>query len=228
MEQEKIWGYYQNHSIRDHVFPEARQRYLLRFLQSSQRTLNIGIGSGSLERLGLAKGVEMYSLDPSEPGIAQLRSSTGMGERAQVGYAQHMPFDDNFFDAVVMSEVLEHLDDDTLAASLSEVHRVLKPGGYLLASTPYREELDSNKTVCPQCGCVFHRWGHVQTFDKESMYAVITRSGLVPHRIWIDTFVDWKRKGIKNFVKSLIRVLLARMGEAIADPHLIVIAHKPK
>jgi SAM-dependent methyltransferase len=45
-----------------------------------------------------------------------------------------LPFDDEAFDCVVASEVLEHLRDDDRA--LAEIHRVLKPGGELVVSVP--------------------------------------------------------------------------------------------
>lgn len=47
----------------------------------------------------------------------------------------HMPYPDNTFDAVIMSEVLEHIDHDTQA--LKEAYRVLKPGGVLAVTVPH-------------------------------------------------------------------------------------------
>lgn len=45
-----------------------------------------------------------------------------------------LPYPDNTFDAVIISEVLEHLDDDVLA--LREAYRVLKPGGVVVITVP--------------------------------------------------------------------------------------------
>ncbi len=45
-----------------------------------------------------------------------------------------LPFDDNSFDAVVMLEVYEHVEDRP--ALIGEVHRILRPGGLLILSTP--------------------------------------------------------------------------------------------
>jgi ubiquinone/menaquinone biosynthesis C-methylase UbiE len=66
------------------------------------------------------------TLDPSSESIASLRSKLGLGDRAQVGYSQEMPFAANSFDIVVMSEVLEHLSDDVIARTFKEVKRVLR------------------------------------------------------------------------------------------------------
>lgn len=227
MEQDRIWDYFQNEGLNDHAFPEARQRFMLKHLKAGQVVLDIGVGSGALERLALTKGVDIHALDPSERAINRLREELNLGDKAIVGYAQQIPFADRQFDVVIMSEVLEHLDDRTLSKSLLEVWRVLKPGGFLLASTPYRESLGSNTVVCPYCGEVFHKVGHVQSFDKTLMADILTTHGYEIRKLYITTFVDWRRKGIKNFLKSFTRVFLARLGEGVADPHLIVCAHRP-
>jgi ubiquinone/menaquinone biosynthesis C-methylase UbiE len=52
------------------------------------------------------------------------------------GDVHHLPFGDESLDRVLLSEVLEHLEDDT--AALREVWRVLKPGGLLALTVPPR------------------------------------------------------------------------------------------
>ncbi len=47
--------------------------------------------------------------------------------RAEVGDALRLPYADNSFDVVLMSEILEHIPSDESA--ISEMVRVLKPGG---------------------------------------------------------------------------------------------------
>jgi SAM-dependent methyltransferase len=46
-----------------------------------------------------------------------------------------IPFEDNHFDSVFSSEVFEHIFN--LEQVLSEVHRVMKPGGHLLVTVPF-------------------------------------------------------------------------------------------
>ena len=52
------------------------------------------------------------------------------------GDALDLPFPDNSFDRVIVSEVLEHIWDDERA--LVEMVRVLRPGGRLAATVPTR------------------------------------------------------------------------------------------
>ncbi|PJF33619.1 MAG: hypothetical protein CUN57_01670, partial [Phototrophicales bacterium] len=93
------------------MFSPERARYFARWLKPGKKVLNIGIGNGELERFSLSKGVEIYSLDPSEQAIEKIRSVKGYAERAKAGRAEAIPFPSNSFDIVVMSEVLEHLDE---------------------------------------------------------------------------------------------------------------------
>ena len=50
-----------------------------------------------------------------------------------------MQFEDGTFDCVIANHVLEHVDDD--ARALSEIRRVLKPGGFAILQTPYSRRL---------------------------------------------------------------------------------------
>jgi SAM-dependent methyltransferase len=58
----------------------------------------------------------------------------GVADRAgtQTGDMRDMPFDDGEFDAVVSSYAMDHLRRDDLVKGISEVARVLKPGGEFL------------------------------------------------------------------------------------------------
>ena len=51
-----------------------------------------------------------------------------------------IPFDDNSFDVILCSHVLEHIPDDALA--MSELYRVMKPGGWGIFQVPIDHNLD--------------------------------------------------------------------------------------
>lgn len=50
------------------------------------------------------------------------------------GDAQNMPFEDNFFDVIYATALIEHLEQPM--KMLKEAHRVLKPGGIIIITTP--------------------------------------------------------------------------------------------
>ena len=95
------------------------------------RILDVGCGTGAnlmmLSEFGDAEGVDISEDALSfchERGLKNVRH----------GAAEKLPYDDETFDLVTALDVVEHLDDDV--AGLSEMRRVLRPGGHLLLFVP--------------------------------------------------------------------------------------------
>lgn len=209
--QEKIWEHFQNEGVESFSRSQGRLEFLVRRLSPAMRVLNIGVGNGSLELLAATEGIDIWSLDPSERAIDSLRQSLGMGEKAQTGYSQAIPFPDSHFDTVVMSEVLEHLDEAVLEKTLDEVHRVLRVGGFFIGTVPARENLSDSCVVCPGCGLQFHRWGHVSSFDINRLSSVLaTRFSI--DEITEHFFIDWKSVGWWRKLQGLIKRFLSWRG----------------
>ena len=217
MNQEKIWAYFQNEGVASFEAALPRYRYLLsglrKHIKSPATVLNIGVGSGKLEALLIEAGYRVAALDPDVSAIGKLAS---MGVDARTGVAKHLPFESGTFDAVIASEVLEHLDEDHCIQTISEILRVLKPDGYFLGTVPYREHLADNLTVCPHCGERFHRWGHQQTFDESQLVALF-KDGFELVSLSRRVFVVWNVRPMR-LLKSSVKWLLGRMGEQIASP----------
>lgn len=219
MDQTKIWEYYQNDAeVGDAVF-NARPRYefLARQIAPGMHALDIGVGRGGLEAILVPKGVHVSVLDPGERAVERVRTLYGLGEAAKVGYSQVMPFADAQFDVVVMCEVVEHLEDDVLQATLAQVRRVLKAGGRLIGTLPADENLLENRVVCPDCGKQFHRWGHVRSVDEARLRALLA-AHLGDVRIGRHFFGDarglnWKGRLSWALKKSLVAAGLKGSGE---------------
>lgn len=222
MDQTKIWDHFQNDVENGDVFVNALPRYVFiaRQITSGMSVLNIGVGRGGLEAVLVKKGVVVSCLDPSETAIDRICQQYGLGVRAQVGFSQSMPFQDSQFDVVVMSEVLEHLADEVLNATLVEVRRVLKPAGRFVGTVPANENLQDNGAMCPQCGTTFHRWGHVQSFSLVRLRELLLANNFSVLRNETRAFPDWHRGGLKNLIKSLIRYVLGKAGSPITSPHI--------
>ena len=219
-EQDRLWDHLQT-SVR-HAFDLSypRLRFLAEQCAPGSRVLNIGVGTGYLEELLAARGVQTFSLDPSAQSIDRLRADLHMGERARCGHSQQIPFDAAAFDTVIMTEVLEHLSTDVLHATLDEVHRVLRPGGEFTGTVPYREDLRANDVTCPRCQAHFHRWGHAQAFDAGTLRDLLTRHRFRVHRLGPRTFPDFRRRGLAPFAKATVRYVLGRLGEPLVGPNL--------
>jgi len=223
--QEAIWEDFQNEGQDWFAGSRDRLRFLARQLRGRARVLNIGVGDGTLEELAQAGGARVFALDPSERAIVALRARLGLGDRAQVGYAQAMPFGDGAFDAVVASEVFEHLTPDVLRMALFEVHRVLAPGGMLLGTVPARERLADQTIVCPCCAAKFHRWGHQQSFTCESLREILSTS-LRVESVREHYFAPWSVLNWKGKCACGLKALLSRVGIHGSEENIVFRAHK--
>jgi len=209
-DQRKIWDHFQGEGVAAFDGSSGRLRFIARHI-GRERVLNIGVGDGSFEAAAVARGAEVYSVDPSEDAIARVRERLSLGDRARVGFGQELPFEDDTMDTVVVSEVLEHLDDEILRGTLDEIRRVLRPGGRVLGTVPAREDLQRNRVVCPHCGEHFHRWGHAQTFDVGSMRTLLSQRFTV-RELSEKLFVTWSQLNWKGRIVALASRVLAALG----------------
>ena len=100
-----------------------------RHLAGSRRVLDVGCGEGQIARRVVAQGAQAVGVDPTTAQIVEAHARGG-GPRYAQSDADHLPFPDGAFDAVVMCLVIEHLDP--FEPSIHEMARVLEPGGVLL------------------------------------------------------------------------------------------------
>ena len=114
---------------------ETHASHLLPYLKPGLRVLDFGCGPGTIS-VGLAKAIEpgeLHGIDVEESQIDLARSAAESGGHRtaifHVGSATRLPFEDDYFDAAHCHAVLMHIPDTQ--ATLSEVRRVLKPGGII-------------------------------------------------------------------------------------------------
>jgi len=210
MQQDKIWDYYQNEEINSFDGSYGRLSFLLKDIKMGSKVLNIGVGGGVLEKIALSKNIDIFSLDPSQKSIENLQELIGK-EKAKVGYSQNIPFNNESFDIVIMSEVLEHLSDEVIIETLKEVNRVLKKGGKFIGTVPNNEILSEQIVICPKCGEKFHRWGHIQSFDKVKMEELLKRffSNVVVSK---KMFISWNILNWKGKITTLLHYIFYKLA----------------
>jgi ubiquinone/menaquinone biosynthesis C-methylase UbiE len=104
---------------------------------TAERVLEVGPGPGELsERIAKELGAEVVAIDVS-PRMVELTRARGID--ARVGDVQDLPFEDGVFNLVAAGWVLFHPAD--LDRALSEIARVLRPGGRLVAATNSEQHL---------------------------------------------------------------------------------------
>lgn len=223
MEQSKIWRYFQTAHPESFSGAATRLYYLAGRLPPTSLTINIGVGSGQFENIANARGHQLISMDPD---VASLKRAHGSGDVAPIaGKIQSIPLRDAMVDAVVASEVVEHLDDATLARGLTEIYRVLKPGGLFLGTVPFEEDLMAAEVICPHCGTIFHKVGHVRSYGFTSMRALLDQYFevvILRRKAFMNTADLSPRKRAIAFVRNL----LVQSGALTRETSLVFEARK--
>lgn len=110
--------------------PIERYRIGLELLGSAKglKVLDAGCGFGTIEQF-----IDAIGIDQNSYNIEQAKSQLP-NKDFRVGTLEDLPFPDDSFDAVIMLETLEHLQNEE--DSLKEISRICKPGAKLILSVP--------------------------------------------------------------------------------------------
>ncbi len=109
---------------------------------TGKAVLDLGCAGGFMAEAMAARGADVTGIDPAAEAIEAARRHAANGQlniRYDVGIGEALPYADASFDAVICVDVLEHVAD--LGNVLSEVMRVLRPGGLFLFDTINRNPI---------------------------------------------------------------------------------------
>jgi 2-polyprenyl-6-hydroxyphenyl methylase/3-demethylubiquinone-9 3-methyltransferase len=115
---------------------------------AGKSVLDIGCAGGFMAEAIAAKGARVTGIDPARDAIAAARShasGSGLDVTYDVGVGEDLPYEDGAFDAAVCVDVLEHVAD--LSQTISEIARVLKPGGVFAFDTINRNPIARLATI---------------------------------------------------------------------------------
>ena len=112
----------------------ARRQYLLADVKPGERALDLGCGTGEFTLELDRAGAEVVGLEVAEAALRRARATHPGLDFRIAPIDGPLPLEDCTFDLVWASEVIEHVADT--ARWLSEVRRVLAPGGRVLLTTP--------------------------------------------------------------------------------------------
>jgi ubiquinone/menaquinone biosynthesis C-methylase UbiE len=106
-------------------------------IKPSDTVLDVGCGTGEVTLLAKvrAKNGKVYGIDPAPEMIAVARQKAarkGLDLDFRVGVIESLPFPDASIDVVTSSLMMHHLTENLKVHGLTEIYRVLKPGGRLL------------------------------------------------------------------------------------------------
>jgi ubiquinone/menaquinone biosynthesis C-methylase UbiE len=189
---------------------------LSRHVKPPALVVDAGCGGGSLSRRLTTRGFRLCSFDYSRDFLTRLSSAipADVAPRFSLlsGSAQDIPLRGGCADAVVCGEVLEHLADDRRA--VSEIFRVLVPGGWALVTVPAFQRLwDEND-----------EWAsHFRRYDKGQLDRVFEEAGFEVRQVrwwgfpflhayhrWI--YMPWARRAMKKPSGTGRKTMVGRLG----------------
>jgi SAM-dependent methyltransferase len=175
---------------------ERRSRFLRAHLQTGERVLDLGCGAAPFSGLiGAKVGVgNVIGADVAEAALQRARQIEPEISFKRVPFDGPLPFADSEFALVWASEVIEHVADT--GQWLSEVRRVLKPGGRLLITTPAHPRL---RLLVGGIGRYSEPLGdHLHLYDRGSLSTLLAEFGFQP--------VQLKAVGPPCFARLLLAV----------------------
>lgn len=153
------------------------------------------------------------------------------GTQLANGSLYAIPAPDNVFDKVILSEVLEHVPDEQRA--LSEIFRVLKPGGLLAITVPnanypfwwdpINKTLETLFSTHIQNGLLAGIWAnHERLYTREQLHRVVAHAGfdIVDERSFTHYSFPFIHNIVYGFGKTVLEAgLLPRSLAEAADRH---------
>jgi len=161
-EQQALWdkSYLVNSTEKERI------EETIKIIPAETRTiLDVGCGNGTFVNTLISTFPDRFekvvALDTSEEALRYVKTCKFNGSIV------NLPFEDESFDLVTATEVLEHLSQKDFKRGILELQRVSKK--FIVISVPFDEDLASSLVKCPQCCCWFSPVYHVRSFNKNSM-----------------------------------------------------------
>jgi SAM-dependent methyltransferase len=123
--------------------------------------LDSGCGDGILTNRLTGKFKRIVGIDSSKEAIQHVKAQKICCS------IDDIPFQDGEFDLTICAEVLEHLPEVIYVKTKAELQRV--SNRYIIVSVPYNEQIEKNLLKCGNCGCIYHAWRHMRSFDMKTI-----------------------------------------------------------
>ncbi len=138
--------------------------------------LDVGSGSAWVANYFARKNVNVTSLDLSLANVEKAREIIPHKSHAQiVADSFKLPFKNKSYEVVVASEIIEHVVDPE--NFIRELFRVVKPGGRLIVTTPYKEKL--RYYLCIHCNKKTPVHAHIHSFDENKLINLYKENDLI-------------------------------------------------
>lgn len=178
---------------------------LASFVTEDSCVVDLGCGMGEI--LAALPARRLYGVDISIP---YLKHAKEHGVAVCKAFLEDLPYKDAMFDAVICTDVLEHVVGFDRA--MSEIRRILKPGGKAFIRVPFEENLSWYASDdCP------YEFVHLRRFDIPTLMLAVKKMAFLDHEKTIFTgYVP----GVDNLriwsPHHLLSVVLAKMVRVLS------------
>jgi 2-polyprenyl-3-methyl-5-hydroxy-6-metoxy-1,4-benzoquinol methylase len=142
-------------------------------IQPTGKLLDIGCGIGTFLSIARSSGWEVEGVEPNAYAADYVRDVLKIPVQKATFPETKLPFAS--YDIITMWNVLEHLPEPI--QSIQSIHRLLKPGGWLILSLPNVESLEARYAHKYWVGWDLPR--HLYLFPKENLQKILHQNGFV-------------------------------------------------
>ena len=175
----------------DREYEDQADRMAIRKLlpKRMEKFADIGGGYGRLANEYIKRARKVYIFDYSKSELAQAKEIFGDKIETKAGDIYTLPFSDNELDGLIMVRVTHHLED--MNKAISELYRVLKPGGVAVVEV-------ANKRTLPKMARYVTGRSRVNPFNRQvANYKDIAKDGFYNyHPRYVEDIFD--RVGFKR------------------------------
>lgn len=190
-----FYNYFENNPIEEH---NIKRRYacLFKWLSPLKKgiLLEIGSGGGYAVKEIDKTFFDYIALDIPITNLKGIKFKSKKQIYPVSGDAYKLPFKENSINVIILSEVLEHLEDP--AAALKEMSRILDQNGVLLISVPYKEKISYQ--ICVHCNRPTPTHAHFHSFDEKVLMNFSDKNNMVVERY----------KKVNNKIMSRMSIIL--------------------
>lgn len=185
-----------------------------------KRVLEVGVGAGRAVQYLSERfpHLEIYGTDISEQAVQ--RASARIRGHFAVARLGESPWKGLTFDAILMLEVLEHVEAPRTFEVLGWLHSLLAATGSLVISVPLESVADLRRASfpCPHCGQLVHQIGHVRSYSEfQPIQAELTRCGFEIERMqglaggkYVGIPRQWLMRLFPSRIKPMVMIFRCR------------------